>query len=275
MSVFARSVPIERVRAGAQSQGVDNVAVEEPLEIRVARQGEDGLGRALSVTMRTPGHDLDLAAGFLYGEGLVRDAADFVEIRHCGPTGNVVRVEHKADAPLDLARLDRHFYTSSSCGVCGKSSIEAVMQSMPITQVAIAGQISGAVLAQLPDRLRAAQGVFSITGGLHAAGLFTFAGELLACREDVGRHNALDKLLGARLRAGELPLGEHVIMLSGRASFELLQKSMAAAAPVVAAIGAPSSLAIELAQQAGITLIGFLREANFNVYTHPQRIAAT
>ena len=275
MSQLEKTVSIERVCGSATSRADDRVAVEEPLEIRVARAGEAGIGRALSVTMRTPGQDFDLVAGFLHGEGLVRTAADLTELRHCGPSGNVVRVEHAADAPIDRARLDRHFYTTSSCGVCGKSSIEAVMKSLPVSQVAVQGRLAARILETLPAKLRAAQDTFSTTGGLHAAGLFSFGGELLDCREDVGRHNALDKLLGARLRANGLPLGNHVIMLSGRASFELLQKSMAAAAPIVAAIGAPSSLAIELAEQAGITLIGFLRAANFNVYSHPARLDLT
>ena len=272
MSGSSKSILLERVTSGISAPAADEVAIEEPLEIRVAKVGEEGMGRALSVTMRTPGHDHDLAAGFLHGEGLVSASADLVGIRHCGPTGNVVRVELAATTPLDLSQLDRHFYTTSSCGVCGKSSIEAVMHSLKLRRVTVEGTIAASVLESLPAKLRAAQSVFDSTGGLHGAGLFTFDGQLLACAEDVGRHNALDKLLGAQLRAGRLPLGPNVIMLSGRASFELLQKSMAAAAPVVAAVGAPSSLAIELAEQAGITLIGFLREGKLNIYTHRERV---
>lgn len=225
--------------------------------------------------MRTPGHDADLAAGFLFGEGLLRGPADLASVRPCGNSGNVVRVELAEGVAFDPASLQRHFYTSSSCGVCGKASIEAVLHAIPRDPLTEAPpfRVSSAVLAALPGRLQQAQDAFASTGGLHAAGLFTADGRLLRCNEDVGRHNAVDKLIGAALRAGELPLHQRLLMLSGRASFELLQKAMAAGLPVVAAIGAPSSLAIELAERAGITLVGFLRGSGFNVYANPQRLA--
>jgi FdhD protein len=270
-----RSVRIELARGDRHEPSSDRVAVEEPLEIRLAHAGEHGAGRAVSVTMRTPGQDPDLAAGFLFGEGLLQGPADLVAIRPCGTSGNVVRVELAAGVAFDPASLERHFYTSSSCGVCGKSSIEAVLRTVRRGQPPGLPRftVSSAVLATLPDRLQQAQDVFATTGGLHAAGLFTADGRLLRCSEDVGRHNAVDKLVGAALRAGELPLHGRLLMLSGRASFELLQKAMLAGLPLVAAIGAPSSLAIELAEHAGITLVGFLRGTRFNVYSNPQRIA--
>jgi FdhD protein len=186
----------------------------------------------------------------------------------------VIRVTVRADLPLDLARLTRNFYTTSSCGVCGKASIEAVMQTAGARRVAGDLVVRESVLRGLPDTLMAAQREFAETGGMHAVGLFTAAGELIASREDVGRHNAMDKLVGAALRAGELPWSQRVVLLSGRASFELLQKAMVAGAPVVAAIGAPSSLAVELAEVAGITLGAFLRPGGCNVYCHPSRVRA-
>jgi FdhD protein len=256
----------------------DAVAVEEPLEIRVMRDGlpeadeNGGTGRAISVTMRTPGNDAELALGFLYGEGVIRASRDVVDVGNCGPTGNVIRVTVRADLPLDLARLQRNFYTTSSCGVCGRTSIEAVTQIAGGARVASALVIRESMLRSLPDTLRAAQREFAQTGGMHAVGLFTAGGELIASHEDVGRHNAMDKLVGASLIDGALPWTDRVVLLSGRASFELLQKAMIAGAPVVAAIGAPSSLAVELAESAGITLVAFLRPGGCNVYCHPQRL---
>jgi FdhD protein len=270
-----RAVRIQLARSGRHELSTDRVAVEEPLEIRLARAGEPGAGTAVSVTMRTPGHDIDLAAGFLFGEGLLRGPGDLASIRPCGDSGNVMRVEIADGVAFDPARLERHFYTTSSCGVCGKSSIEAVMHTVPRGPPADAPEfnVSSDVLAGLPGRLQQAQDAFAATGGLHAAGLFAADGRLLRSNEDVGRHNAVDKLIGAALRAGELPLHQRLLMLSGRASFELLQKAMVAGLPVVAAIGAPSSLAVELAERAGITLVGFLRGTRFNIYAHPRRIA--
>jgi FdhD protein len=195
-----------------------------------------------------------------------------LDVRPCGPTGNVVRVTVRANLPFELARLERNFYTSSSCGVCGKASIEAVTASAGLRRVSGDWSVDESLLRTLPAALRAAQTGFEATGGMHAVGLFTHAGELVACREDVGRHNAMDKLVGAALRDAQLPWANRLVLLSGRASFELLQKTMMAGAPVVAAIGAPSSLAVELAESAGITLVAFLRDAGCNVYCHPFRV---
>ncbi|HTU65565.1 MAG TPA: formate dehydrogenase accessory sulfurtransferase FdhD [Steroidobacteraceae bacterium] len=275
-----RDVQIDALRDAGDARRTDAVAIEEPLEIRVMRDGlpeaddNDGTGHSLSVTMRTPGHDAELALGFLYGEGVIHAPADVVDVGHCGDTGNVIRVTVRADLPLDLARLRRNVYTTSSCGVCGKASLDAVMSSVSERRVSGDVVVRESILRTLPDILRAAQREFAETGGMHAVGVFDAGGELLASREDVGRHNAMDKLVGAALRDGALPWNDRVVLLSGRASFELLQKATMAGAPLVAAIGAPSSLAVELAESAGITLVAFLRPGGCNVYCHPQRVRA-
>src|SRR5688572_16900647 len=266
-----RDVQIDALRDAGDVRRSDAIAVEEPLEIRVMRDGlpesdeNGGTGRSISVTMRTPGNDAELALGFLHGEGVLREPRDVVDVGPCGTTGNVTRVTVRADLPLDLARLTRNFYTTSSCGVCGKASIEAVTAMAGPRRITSDLVVSESVLRALPDRLKAAQREFAETGGVHAVGLFTAEGERVASREDVGRHNAMDKLVGAALRAGELPWKDRVVLLSGRASFELLQKAMMAGAPLVAAIGAPSTLAVELAESAGITLVAFLRPGGCNV----------
>jgi FdhD protein len=273
-----RDIQIAALRDAGNVHRADAIAVEEPLEIRLVKdqqpdaRNNGGTGRPVSITMRTPGNDAELALGFLYGEGLLREPRDVVEARACGPTGNVIRVTVRADLPLDLDRLNRNFYTTSSCGVCGKSSIEAVTASAGIQRVSSDLVVRESVLRELPDTLRAAQTGFAETGGMHAVGLFTSEGELLASREDVGRHNAMDKLVGAGLMDGALPWSQRMLLLSGRASFELLQKAMMAGAPLVAAIGAPSTLAVELAESAGITLVAFLRSGGCNVYCHPSRV---
>jgi len=273
-----RDVQIDALRDAGNSRRGDVIAVEEPLEIRLMRDGlpeadeNGGTGRSISITMRTPGHDAELAVGFLHGEGLLHASRDVVGTGHCGPTGNILRVTARADLPLDLARLARNFYTTSSCGVCGKASIEAVSAKVDGRRIAGEVVVRESTLRTLPEKLRAAQAGFAETGGMHAVGLFTAAGELLALREDVGRHNAMDKLVGAALLAGELPWSERMLLLSGRASFELLQKAMMAGCPLVAAIGAPSTLAVELAEAAGITLVAFLRPGGCNVYSHPHRV---
>ena len=273
-----REVHIDALRDAGNARRSDAIAVEEPLEIRLMRDGlpeaddNGGTGRSISITMRTPGHDAELAVGFLYGEGLLREARDVVDVGPCGPTGNVIRVTARADLPLDLKKLGRNFYTTSSCGVCGKASIEAVTVSAGTRRVESPLVVRESVLRGLPDTLKASQTGFAETGGMHAVGLFSAEGELLGSREDVGRHNAMDKLVGAALRAGELPWRERVLLLSGRASFELLQKAMLAGAPLVAAIGAPSTLAVELAESAGITLVAFLRTGGCNVYCHAWRV---
>lgn len=261
-----------RIREGIESERVDTLVVEEPLEIRLD-------GSPLSITMRTPGSDFDLAAGFLVSEGVVSGASQLTAIRYCAGatedgsnTFNVLDVSLAPGVPRPDTSLERNFYTSSSCGLCGKASLDAVRTKArwPITDDGL--RIDVPTLTALPDRLREAQRVFDRTGGLHAAGLFTAAGELLALREDVGRHNAVDKLVGWALRSGRLPLRETVLMVSGRASFELVQKAWMAGIPVMAAVSAPSSLAVELAAEAGMTLVGFLRGTSMNVYSGRDRV---
>ena len=246
----------------------DAVASEEPLEIRVE-------GRSIAVVMRTPGHDRELAAGFLLSEGVIASAHDVFEISACGSSaaeGSAVDVLLRNPERVDMTALTRHVFTSSSCGVCGKASIAAAMHTHPPLEASPCVLTDAAVLFSLPDKQRAAQPAFAETGGLHASALFDLEGNLLMTREDAGRHNALDKVNGAALLENRLPLSECILLLSGRTSFELVQKALAARIPIVAAVGAPSSLAVELAQDAGITLCGFLRADRCNVYTHPQRL---
>jgi FdhD protein len=256
--------------SGAADYRADLLAVEEPLEIRV-----DGV--PLTVTMRTPGDDIDLAAGFLFTEGLLTRLGDVHEIRMCDE--NVAAVTVADDGgPLRPPGVDglqaaaRNFLTTSACGVCGKDSIEAIRVRSAFDVAADPVRVSPAVLAGLPDRLRDAQRVFSRTGGLHAAGLFTPDGTLLVLREDIGRHNAVDKVAGWALRSGLVPLTGHVLLVSGRASFELAQKALMLGLPVLAAVSAPSSLAVSLAEEGGMTLIGFLRGTTMNVYAGQQRV---
>ncbi|RII20642.1 formate dehydrogenase accessory protein [Streptomyces sp. YIM 130001] len=261
-----------RIRDGVQTYRPDTLAAEEPMEIRVG-------GRALSVTMRTPGNDFDLAAGFLAGEGVLHAADEIAGIRYCAGatedgsnTYNVVDVGLAPGVAAPDASLERNFYTTSSCGLCGKAGLDAVRT---IARWSVADdplRIGPEQLTALPDRLRAAQKVFDTTGGLHAAGLFTADGELLCLREDVGRHNAVDKVVGHALRSGMLPLSGTVLMVSGRASFELVQKAVMAGIPMLAAVSAPSSLAVDLADENGLTLVGFLRGASMNVYTGAERL---
>jgi FdhD protein len=278
MTSPVKELQIDALRLAGNARRSDVIAVEEPLEVRLMRDGlpeadeNGGTGRSISVTMRTPGHDAELAVGFLHGEGLLRESRDVIDTGHCGPTGNILRVTVRADLPLDLARVTRNFYTTSSCGVCGKASIEAVSASAGDRRICGELIVREPVLRGLPETLRASQSGFAETGGMHAVGIFTADGRLVASREDVGRHNAMDKLVGASLMAGELPWSERIVLLSGRASFELLQKAMMAGAPVVAAIGAPSTLAVELAESAGITLVAFLRPGGCNVYSHSWRV---
>jgi FdhD protein len=250
--------------SGAATHRADLLAVEEPLEIQVD-------GEPLMVTMRTPGHDIDLAAGFLFTEGLLAGLGDVREIRMCDE--NTAAVTLGPGGAL-LRPAARNFLATSACGVCGKDSIEAIRVRSAFDVAADRVQVSPAVLAGLPDRLRKAQRVFRSTGGLHAAGLFSADGTLLALREDVGRHNAVDKLAGWALRSGLLPLAGHILLVSGRASFELAQKAVMMGVPVLAAVSAPSSLAASLADDAGMTLVGFLRGTMMNVYTGEQRVTA-
>jgi FdhD protein len=264
--------PVLRIRGDQHTTRPDTVAAEEPLEIRLD-------GTPLAVTMRTPGHDFDLVHGFLATEGVITSAADIAALRYCDSvdaegrnTYNVVDVDLAPGVEKPDTGLERNFYTSSSCGVCGKASIDAIRTKTAYDVAADAVRLPLEVLLALPDRLRAAQEVFEKTGGLHAAGLFTADGELRAVREDVGRHNAVDKVIGDAVREGRLPLAGHVLMVSGRASFELTQKAAMAGIPVLAAVSAPSSLAVELARETGITLVGFLRGDGCNVYTHTERL---
>jgi FdhD protein len=249
----AAAVDVLRLPSGATER--DRVAVEEPLEIRMG-------GLPVAVTMRTPGHDEELALGFCLSEGLLPVEARLPD----DLVANAVEVE----APgFDPSRLQRSFYTSSSCGVCGKGALEAVAVEAPRVQSEL--RVSPDLVATLPDRLREAQAAFEVTGGLHATGLFSAAGDALCVREDVGRHNAMDKVVGWAFRAQLLPLSEHVLCVSGRLSFELVQKAAVAGCPVLVAVGAPSSLAVDLAADRGITLCGFVRGGSLNVYTEPWR----
>ncbi len=255
----------------ALSAANDSVAVEEPLEIQIShvREGRRVI-RNLSVTMRTPGHDTELAAGFLISEGLLenRDQIDGVETID----ENRVRVVFRDHVRLDLQSLERHFYTTSSCGVCGKTSLEALAVSDRIRLASGVPILPPEILLQLPDRLRAAQPVFDRTGGLHAAGLFDVSGHLLALHEDVGRHNAVDKLIGAEWLAGRADFSQCVLFVSGRTSFELMQKTLMAGIPILASVGAPSSLAVDLGRRFGATLVGFVRGSRFNLYSGAERI---
>lgn len=247
----------------------DLLAVEEPLEIRIAYGPQSQrTDKNISVTMCTPGQEEELAAGFLYTEGIIRDKSSIENIQTDIEAGNqIVTVTLKEDLSFDPQQLERHFYTSSSCGVCGKSSIAAVKQNIRIMQAVRPVSMPAALLNSLPQQLRSQQAVFEQTGGLHASTLFNWKGEILLTSEDVGRHNALDKLIGSCLLQDQLPLDQHILLLSGRASFELIQKAAMAGIRLVAAVGAPSSLAVELAGACGITLLGFLRDGRFNRYT--------
>jgi formate dehydrogenase accessory protein FdhD len=252
---------------GTADPRADLLAVEEPLEIRVD-------GEPLTVTMRTPGDDIDLAAGFLFTEGLLGRLDEVREIRMCDDNVAAVSVRPGAEPLAARVTANRNFLTTSACGVCGKDSIASVRVRSAFDVGADPVRVSPTVLAGLPDRLREAQRVFSRTGGLHAAGLFGADGSLVVMREDVGRHNAVDKVAGWALRTGRLPLGGHVLLVSGRASFELVQKALMMGVPVLAAVSAPSSLAAELAEDGGLTLVGFLRGPTMNVYAGAERLAA-
>lgn len=271
----------------------DLLAVEEPLEIRVGSQ-EDGrpAHRAISITMRTPGDDPELAVGFLFTEGIIRSPDQIKRIFHCGrsaepataatglpiieqtpkaPT-NTIRIDLHEGVDVDLKRLERHFYTSSSCGVCGKSSIEALHTGAKKITAETHFKVSRDVIRKLPSIARKAQAAFEKTGGLHASALFDREGTIDVIREDVGRHNAVDKVIGRKFLNGELPLSETILLVSGRASFELVQKALMAGIPILAAVGAPSSLAVDLAGEFNMTLIGFVREDRFNVYSGAERV---
>jgi FdhD protein len=267
---LASAVEVLRWQSGAGfCPKPDSLAREEPLEIRVRR-------RSIAVTMRSPGHDRELAAGFLFTEGLIQRHSDIVEMAPCLQSkspGNVLNVFLPAALEVNFERLSRHVFASSSCGICGKASIDAIHQNFPPVDSSIS--VSSALLAELPQRMRQAQPVFDSTGGLHAAAVFNARGELLVLHEDIGRHNAVDKVIGHAFLHKLLPFDAHILLVSGRASFEIMQKALAARIPIVCAISAPSSLAVEFARESGQTLVAFLRDASMNIYSHAERIGVT
>jgi len=269
----ASRVRVTAVRGASVEIRDDRLAGEEPLAIRACGPGQDPVD--VAITMRTPGHEAELAVGFLLAEGLIRTADEVLGV-DVGDPGQLSRPDDEATVrlrrPLDAAALgQRHFAATASCGICGKASLDAVhVRADPIPDGPV---VSSAVLLSLPDRLREAQAVFAATGGLHAAGLFEADGTFVAAREDIGRHNALDKLIGSRLFAGELPLHGRIVLVSGRAGFELVQKVAVAGGPIMAAVSAPSDLAVEAAERLGVTLVGFLRGDGFNIYARPDRVA--
>lgn len=256
---------IVAISSAGAARKIDHLAVEEPLEVRVDT-------RSVSVTMRTPGHDAELAAGFLVTEGLVHKRDDIAEVKTYARNdqGNVVDVFLAPRVKFDFAKLTRHVFVSSSCGLCGKASIEAVHQQFKPIRKRLA--VRSSVLEKIPAQLSSAQETFAQTGGLHAAAIYSVRGELVVVREDVGRHNAVDKVIGYGFLNELLPYDEHILLVSGRASFEIVQKALAARIAIVAAISAPSSLAAEFAQSSGQTLIGFLRAGRMNIYAHPERV---
>ena len=286
---LVKPATIVRFDNNAKESVEDLVATEEPLEIRI------GFGPALereqksiSVTMRTPGNDFELALGFLFTEGIIESVNQIHQIKYCTELNslenkeNIVRVELKPEVDIDFSKLNRNFYTTSSCGVCGKESIESVKTVCRYINNDGTFTVTASVILSLPEKLRSQQSVFEHTGGIHASALFSEDGQILILREDVGRHNALDKLIGACVGSSlfsnklnlTIPFSKYILLLSGRASFELIQKAAMSGITIVCAVGAPSSLAIEMAESLGITLIGFLRGNRFNIYTNPNRISS-
>jgi FdhD protein len=264
---------VHRLEGQKLSLQPDFVAVEEPLEIKLL-VGDSTAAQPISVTMRTPGNDESLALGFLFTEGIIKHGSDVQSIHVAeDPSRNALTVQLKSHVTVDLAKLERHFYTTSSCGVCGKASLEAVQQQCNIELPKTQWKVPSQVLYSLPDSLRNQQANFAQTGGIHGCALFDLDGNFILSAEDVGRHNALDKLIGQSiLSMPTIPLCNHILMLSGRISFELVQKAAMAGIRFIAAVGAPSSLAIDLAEDMGITLVGFLRGERCNIYTHPHRV---
>jgi FdhD protein len=270
----ARVKVVEGEQARVRS---DSLATEEPLEIRLQAGGET---KTVAVTMRTPGADFELAAGFLYGEGIISSRGDVEKMSYCVSADvgveqryNIVNVRLRGGREYDLRPLERHFFTSSACGVCGKESLDQ-LEIKGCSVLPPGPEVAAKTIYSLPEKLREAQGLFDATGGLHAAALFDAEGNLVALREDVGRHNATDKLVGWALLEGRLPLSGHIVLVSGRSSYEILQKCLNAGVPVVCAISAPSSLAVDVARRFGMTLVGFLRGERFNVYSGFDRIRA-
>ena len=271
-------LPIVKIKGDESAPTFDALAIEEPLEIRLQYGPEnDRQVKNISVTMRTPGNDAELATGFLFTEGIIKNLEDIANINHCfiacaENKENVIQVSLNEDVIPHLQNTDRNFYTTSSCGVCGKGSIDAIRTVSSPVQLKDGNTINAEILYKLPDILCQHQEVFEYTGGLHASALFSSAGDLLIVREDVGRHNALDKIIGAAINENRLPLNKNILLLSGRASFELVQKAAMAGINLIAAVGAPSSLAVQLAEEFNITLVGFLRGQRFNIYTAAHRI---
>jgi FdhD protein len=277
-------VEIEKWRGSDKSMAQDLLAVEEPLEIRLDyfdSEKNQRFQKSISITMRTPGHDFELAAGFLFTEGILQSPNEILKMDYCGPAlphlghSNIVKIELAESVRPLIGSLERNFYTTSSCGVCGKASIDALETKNPFSQRPkdlLKPQLTHSVLAALPEKLRAAQSIFENTGGLHASALFTASGDLMCTREDVGRHNALDKVIGHSFLKNLMPLTESILLVSGRVSFELVQKATMAGIPILAAVGAPSSLAIELASKAQMSVVGFVRDGRFNIYCGAQRI---
>ena len=280
MTGSSQAVDIRRVSPDLRQRESDVVAIEEPLEIQLCSQSPAGsAAKTISITMRTPGEDAELALGFLFTEGIIQSGAQVASVSHSGQadpeTGlrNTIRVELKADVDIDFARLERHFYTTSSCGVCGKTSLDALRVSGQVSLGHCKGTFSRAVIVAMADGVRSRQPTFTETGGLHAAAVFDGDGEIIVVREDVGRHNATDKVIGALLQAGGLPGNSLGLFVSGRASFELMQKALVAGIPLLVAVGAPSSLAVKTAHEFDMTLVGFLRGGNFNIYAGSDRIS--
>ena len=280
MSASSLATRITRISGATRTSQDDLLAVEEPLEIRLGfEEAGKRVSRSISITMRTPGDDEELATGFLFTESIIGKPGDIAFVKPCSTPSpdsgnhNAIRVELEAGVTVDLGRLQRHFYTTSSCGVCGKTSLDA-LRAAGATAVPVNGaSFSKQMLSTLPGHLRAAQRTFEETGGLHAAAAFDQAGELVVLREDIGRHNAVDKVIGALLSEDRLPAGDLGLMVSGRASFELMQKALLAGMPLLAAVSAPSSLAVQLAREFDLTLVGFLRGDTFNIYSGEERIA--
>jgi FdhD protein len=279
MSVSSLKINVNKIVGNSADSLVDYVAVEEPLEIRLGYTTPEGrTASSVSITMRTPGDDAALACGFLYSESIIQNAADISSVGHCGPVApdsgnhNIIRVDLAAHVNVDLGRLQRHFYTTSSCGVCGKSSLDALRITGAVILRNDNTRFSRATLLAMPTALREHQETFSQTGGLHAAAAFNSQGEILVVHEDVGRHNAVDKVIGNLLTSKQLPANNLGMIVSGRASFELMQKTLMAGIPLLAAVSAPSSLAIQLANEFNVSLVGFLRGDTFNIYSAQERI---
>jgi FdhD protein len=272
--VASGTMKVRVLRAGLDSSvdQDDRVAVEAPLEYLLQHPALGAEPVSFGTTMRTPGDDQQLAAGLLYGEGIVNQASDIDAIESSTRRPNVVNVRLRPEVQFELQTPTRRFSAGSSCGVCGTTGLDAAIAKAAATRIAVAGMVELSVLMSLPGRMRKQQSRFGDTGGIHATALFDFSGTMLTVAEDVGRHNAFDKLVGENLLAGRLPLRQHIVLLSGRASFELVQKALRAGVAVLAAIGAPSSLAVNLALASGLTLVGFLRETHCNVYSNPQRL---